>query len=481
MKPQDVIVIGGGVAGLSAAHRLASQSRFPCSIRVLESSNRLGGRLDSVHLHGGTVDAAADGVLARRPELVSLLAELGHEGETMSIEASGASVYARGALRPLPRDLQLGIPLHWRSLLTSKTLSKRGLLRALMDVVVPRTVGRGHLQDRAIGSLVERKLGSEVVNTLVDPLLGGIVAGRVTDLSAQALLPPLLEAAQQPGSLMKAMRALRPAPSDGPPPPTFISVDGGMYRLIDMLREALDTFGVEQLRGASVTGVHRQEGSDPAWMVDTVTSTYRADYVIIATPAPQAAVLLGALDRELAEQLHSIDYASVAVVTLSLPEHGVTLPEYGTGILIPPASVIPAGHAKGERFFTTAVTFLDRKWPRLQQPGARWLRASVGRIDDERHIRMSDEELLAVVREELSLVLGPLEEPYASSVTRWDKALPQYRVNHQAKIATIMNAVARHDGLALAGAYLEGVGVPACIASGRHAAEGFFDKVGDEA
>ena len=471
MKPKDVIVIGGGIAGLAAAHRLATLAPGSVTVRILEAGDHLGGRLDKVSVHGATVDAAADGVLARRPELVDLLTELGHGEETMTIAASGANVYARGALRELPRDLQIGIPIKWRSLAKSKTMSTRGLLRALVDVIAPRTVGRGPLQDRAIGSLVERKLGIEVVNTLVDPMLGGIVAGRVQDLSAQSLMPPLLQAAQQPGSLMKAMREAMPPASDTPPPPAFISVAGGMYRLIDLLDEALDDLGVERIFNAGVTNLYRQQGSDPAWMVDTQTSTYRADAVILATPAYQSATLLGAIDREISEQLAGIDYASVGVVTLCLPEHGVTLPEHGTGILIPPASAIPRGPAKGQRFLTTAVTFLDRKWPVLKQPGTRWLRASVGRIDDERFSRMTDEEIIAAVRDELTLVLGPIEEPFDAAVTRWMKALPQYRVNHQAKISTMVNAVERHDGLALAGSYLEGVGVPACIASGRHAAE----------
>ena len=471
MKNSDVIVIGGGIAGLAAAHRLATLGQGAVTVRVLEAGGRVGGRLDKVQVHGATVDAAADGVLARRPELVALLTELGHGDETMTIAASGAHVFARGALRELPRDLQVGIPMRWRSLAASKTMSTRGLLRALVDVVAPRTVGRGPLQDRAIGSLVERKLGLEVVNTLVDPMLGGIVAGRVQDLSAQSLMPPLLEAAQKPGSLMKAMRDAVPPASDTPPPPAFISVAGGMSRLIDLLDEALEQLGVERILHAGVTNLHRQQGSDPAWMVDTETSTYRADAVIVATPAHQSATLLGSIDREIAEQLAAIDYASVGVVTLCLPEFGVTLPEHGTGILIPPASAVPRGPAKGQRFLTTAVTFLDRKWPVLKQPGTRWLRASVGRIDDERFSRMTDDEIIAAVLDELSLVLGPIETPFDAAVTRWMKALPQYRVNHQAKIATMENAVERHKGLALAGSYLEGVGVPACIASGRHAAE----------
>ncbi len=471
MTQRDVIVIGGGIAGLTAAHRIASTSGEGTRVRVLEASHRLGGKLASVTLHGARVDASADGVLARRPELLDLLGELGHADETMTIAASGASVFARGALRELPNDLQVGIPIRWRSLAQSKTISYRGLLRALVDVVAPRSVGRGPLQDRAIASLVERKLGLEVVDTLVDPMLGGIVAGRVHDLSAQALMPPLLEAAQQPGSLMKAMRALTPALATTPRPPAFISVKGGMYRLIELLSAALDTLGVECNTDAHVTGIHRQVGSEQTWMVDTNTETFRADAVIIATPANQAAALLRPLDQELAEQLCAIDYASVAVVTMSVPEHGVTLPDHGTGLLIPPASSIPSGAAKGQRFLTTAVTFLDRKWPLLHQPGSHWLRASVGRIDDERHTAMSDEEVIATVQRELTLVLGPMEAPFAASVTRWDKALPQYRVNHHAKIASIMNAVGRHSGIALAGSYLEGVGVPACIASGRHAAE----------
>lgn len=469
MTKRDVIVIGGGIAGLAAAHHIAATSGDRCNVRVIEASSRLGGKLDSVTLHGRTVDSSADGTLGRRPELMALLNELGHGDKTMPIAASGASVFVRGALRHLPKDLQLGIPTRWWSLAQSKTISKRGLLRALLDLVAPRSVGRGHLPDRAIGSLVERKLGLEVVNSLVDPMLGGIVAGRVSDLSAQALMPSLLAAAQKPGGLMKALRELAPTP-ETQVPPAFLSVEGGMYRLIELLTASLDSLGVACIVDTHVTGLHRQAGSDPAWMVDTQHSTYRADQVIVATPATEAAALCAPFDSELAEQLAAISYASVATITLCFPDHGITLPEYGTGVLIPPASAIPRGPRKGQRFLTTAVTFLDRKWPLFLQPGSRWIRASIGRIDDERFTHMTDDEIIAMVREELTIVFGATEAPFAASVTRWNKALPQYGVNHQAKIDNIANAVARHRDIALAGSYLEGVGVPACIASGRRAA-----------
>jgi oxygen-dependent protoporphyrinogen oxidase len=480
---REVVVIGSGIAGLTAAWQLTGAAAGPGPetphVTVLEAGPRPGGKLGSLVLDGRIVDAGPDGALARRPELAALCAELGIAGELRPIATSGATIFARGRLRQLPADLALGVPTRWSSLRRSKVLSRRGSLRALRDVLLPVPASRGHLQDRAIGSLVGTKLGEEVVTTLVDPMLGGINAGRVAEMSAAAAFPPLLEAGQQRGSLMRAMRAVAPpAPADGEEaPPAFMSLEGGMHRLVEALVEQLEARGVSLRFGAEADSLVRLGGARSGWSVNTATTAATGDAAIIAAPTRAAATLLGPLEPEAASLLSQIDYASVAIATFELAEDEIELPASGTGVLVPPGSRIPGGTHTGQRFMATALTFLDRKWPHLKREGRTLLRVHCGRIDDKRIAGFDDATLIELLFEELGQLLPISGAPVSSALQRWDEALPQYRVNHLMRVAGIEAAVARLAGVEIAGAAYHGVGVPACIASGRAAADRTLDSL----
>ncbi len=485
----EVVVIGAGISGLAAAFELTGGAtplgHAAPIVTIIDAAERAGGKIGTTSIDGRTLDAAADGVLARRPEVLALAADLGAADTLEPIATSGASVFARGKLRPLPDDLMLGIPTSWSALRTSGVLSTRGLLRALGDVIAPRPASRGHLQDRTIGGLVETKLGPEVVATLVDPMIGGISAGRVSEMSAAAVFPPLLEAAQERGSLMAALRASTAPANPGPaahdpadgepseeplaPSPSFVSFPHGMHDLPALLVTVLKARGVRFAFNSEITGLRRGGGTDPRWLVDAATTTTPADGVVIAAPARPTARILRPWDAEAAALLEQIDYASVSVVTFVFDEGTVTLPATGTGVLVPPGTPIPAGPNQGDRFLTTALTFLDRKWPHLTAAGTLLVRASIGRIDDDRMTAMSDSEIIEAVTEELTILLGPFEAPRAVSVVRWTDALPQYRVNHLMRVAGIEAAVERLGGIEICGAAYRGIGIPACVGSGRAA------------
>ena len=489
-RPSEVVVIGGGIAGLAAAWELTggSQGPGPSSphVTVVEASDRMGGKVASTTVGGRVVDAGPDGVLARRRELAELVDELGAAEQILPIAASGASVFARGKVRPLPADLSLGIPTSWSSLRRSHLLSPRGLIAALRDVVAPRPASRGHLPDRAIGGLVERKLGPEVVATLVDPMIGGISAGRVSEMSAAAVFPPLLEAAQQRGSLMAALKASTAPPIPGPaaddgapadppsaPPAAFISLEGGMHSVVDQLVAALERRGVTLVTNRTITSLRRQ--ADGSWWVESDVATTPADAVVIATPAPVTARLLEPHDHDAASLLAQTEYATVAVLTFEFPTDAVELPSHGTGILVPPGTPVPDGPRTAQRFLTTALTFLDRKWPHLGQPGTVLIRVSAGRVDDTRPGQLDDAALEAAILDELTTLITVDGQPSASSVTRWTDSLPQYKVNHLLRVAGIDAAIDRLGGIELCGAAYGGVGVPACVASGRAAARRLLD------
>ena len=302
-----------------------------------------------------------------------------------------------------------------------------------------------------------------MTDRLVDPLIGGIHAGSVDDMSAAATYPPLLAAAQKRGSLMRTLRAEVPPPSPDAAP-LFWAVDGGMASMVEHLRAALTARGVE-IRCAAP--VDRLERLGARWNVGSGGADHHADAVILAVPAPVASALLRPHDDEAAALLAHIDYASVTLVTFRVSAEALTAPLVGTGFLVPRRS--PAPHA-GEPWAVTACTYLSQKWPHVGTEGEVLLRASIGRFGDDRAGAWSDGEVVGRAWGELGLLIGHTEDPLESMVTRWPGALPQYRVHHPMRTAGIEAAVARLGGIAVAGAAYRGVGIPACIASGRAAA-----------
>jgi len=502
-----VVVVGGGISGLAAAWELSGGSRGTGGgpgihhtgtrggtpeldadevdakemdgrevdgpeIIVLESTSRLGGPLDSVKFGDHIVDTGPDGFLGRRPEAVALCHEIGLESSLVPIARSGAAVWARGRLRPLPASLALGIPTRFGPTARSGILGLRGQIALARDVVLPRPDVRGPIGDRSIGPLVSRKLGRRVSERLADPLIGGIHAGSVDDMSAAATFPPLLAAAQKRGSLMRALRAEMPTPA-ADPPPLFWALEGGMASLITHLAAALRARGVEIRCNTPVEQLERpgeRQGQPQGerWSVAAGAEHIRADAVVLALPAPGAGRLLAPHDDEAAALLANIPYASVTVVTMRVPVDAVPGPLTGTGFLVPRQSPPARGR---DAWAVTGCTYLSEKWPHLSTEGEVLLRASLGRFGDDRADSWSDAEVIARVWDELGLLLGLTGEPLESMVTRWRGAFPQYRVHHLMRTAGIEAALARLGGIASAGAAYRGVGIPACIASGRAAAQ----------
>ncbi|HEX4162969.1 MAG TPA: protoporphyrinogen oxidase, partial [Acidimicrobiales bacterium] len=303
-----VVVVGGGISGLAAAWELsATPARAdPPEIVVLEGSQRIGGMLRSEVFAGRVVDMGADGFLGRRPEAIELCREVGLGDKLVPIGARGASVWSRGRLRVLPEGHAMGIPTRFWPTARSGILGLGGSMALARDALLPRPDVRGPIGDRAVGPLVARRLGRRVVDRLADPLIGGIHAGSVDDMSAAAVFPPLLAAAHRRGSLMRALRAETPEPDpDGAP--LFWAIEGGMAALVDAVAAALERRGVKLDVSSRVDGLER---SGNAWTL-TGARDVRADAVVLALAAPVAARLLRPHDDEAAALLASIDYASV--------------------------------------------------------------------------------------------------------------------------------------------------------------------------
>ena len=396
----------------------------------------------------------------------------------------------------MPDGVNLGVPTRWIPLARSGILSPAGSVRAALDLVRPHRADAGAVGDRAVGAVVAPRLGQEVVDRLVDPLVGGIHAGGVADLSAEATFPPLLTADRQSGSLMRRLgRPPSPAQSppptaDAPPTPVFWSLDGSAARLPAELTSALVGRGVGVHTGVAVEALDRLPGTGAGartWRLVLAgdagrvagvsggdgTRTLDVDGVVLAVPAGQAAGLLDRHAPLASSLLGDIRHSSVAVVTLALPAGAIQGELVGTGFLVPRTSSIG-----GRTPLVTGCTYLSRKWPGLARPDDELIRLSVGRFGDDRPDALDDDELTAIAFDELALVLGVRGRPTHSLVTRWDGAFPQYTVGHLGRTARIEQTVSELPGIAVAGAAYRGVGIPAVVGSGRTAARTVLRSLG---
>lgn len=437
-----VVVVGGGIAGLAAA--LAVRRSAPgAEVTVLEATAEVGGKLRVSEVAGVPVDEGAEALLARRPEAAELARAVGLGADLITPATLAASVYARGRLRPLPSGTVFGVPRSLAAL--GGVLDPAERARAALDRVLPRTpVG----DDVAVGPFVAARLGRPVVDRLVDPLLGGVYAGRADDLSLAATIPALARAARRERSLLRASAAAAPAPAPGP---VFWALRGGVGRL----PAAVAAYAGARVRTrCPVRGLER---TATGWRLTVGSAAdpgcVDADGVVLAVPAAAAARLLAGLAPAAAADLAGIGYASVAIVTLGYRE---PVPIPGSGFLVPAS----AGR------LVKGVTLTTQKWA---LPGPGIVRCSIGRAGDPADLQREDADLVAAARADLAALTGLAAEPVASRVTRWGGGLPQYGVGHLDRVARIRAAVALQPRLAACGAAYAGIGVPACIADGTRA------------
>jgi oxygen-dependent protoporphyrinogen oxidase len=461
----SIVIVGGGISALAAAWELTGGANGPDEatprIELIEAGARVGGSLATTTFAGRTIDLGADGFLARRPEAVSMVHELGLENDLEAIAESGAWLWSRGQLHELPKGIVLGVPTTLESITHFRGVSWRAHLAARRDALVP---ARLHVvDDISIGEITRAKLGRELSYQFIEPMIGGIQAGRIDALSAKSVFPALYAAAQKGGSLM---RALRPpsSPDVADATPLFYSLKDGVGSLPLHLVTKLKERGVVIRTGVPVTALRRTPAGSYPLEVDTFATTTPANGVILATPANVTAALIGSYDAAI-DALGHIDNAGAAMVTFSIPRANITLPARGTGILVPLGTSWPGEGS----MMVTAVTFLDRKWPRLRAEDDVLLRAHVGRSDDSRWSELDDDELIRRVSDELAVLLPAWSAPRESLVQRWPLGLPQYRVGHERRVEDARAASSNYS-ITLVGNAYDGVGIPASIGSGRRGA-----------
>ncbi|MFE0683535.1 protoporphyrinogen oxidase [Streptomyces sp. NPDC058961] len=452
-RAPHIVVVGGGISGLAAAHRLlASGAR----VTVLEGSAVLGGKLLAGEIEGAPVDLGAESMLARRPEGVDLARAVGLGDRIQAPAAAGAAIWTRGALRPMPTGHVMGVPAEPGTL--HDILSAEGLARVAQDRELPPSeVG----EDIGVGEFVARRVGREVVDRLVEPLLGGVYAGDAYKISMRAAVPQLYEAARTHGSLLDGVRDIQArAAARAQSGPVFAGLDGGIGTLPAAVAEAVRARGGEIRTEAPVLGLVR---TADGWRIRTDAELIAADGVILSTPAWSASELLGAEAPVAAAELAEVEYASMVLVTLAFRRADLAGLEERSGFLVPPVD--------GRTI--KASTFSSYKWSWVKERGSDLfvLRTSIGRYGEERHLDWDDADLVDVSLGDLGDAVGLSARPVASRVNRWIGGLPQYPVGHLAKVARIRAEVAKLPGLRVCGAVYDGVGIPACIASARRAAD----------
>jgi len=467
-KPQHTVILGGGLSGLvtawsllqRAAHRGAS-----ATVTILERSQRPGGNLVTERVNGFVVDGGPDSWVASKPAAATLCRDLGLGSSLIETIPENRRIYiAHGAeLVRMPDGVVLGVPTRLRPMLGTPLLSWRAKARLLLDRALPWRPAKQGSTDEALGAMVARHLGREVVSAFTEPLLAGIYAGDAWNLSAQSTFPALVDVASRGGSLMVNARAAVPRRFPGQSPPSaFVSLRDGVGSLVDALVAALPP---GTLRTATAGESVAREGE--RYVVTTAEGErITADQVVLAMPMHRAAKVLRPLDAALAGRLDAPGWSSAATVFFAFPKKAVGRSLDATGFVVP--------RREGRRIL--ASTWVSSKWPGRAPGDAVLLRAFVGGLGHEDRASLPESDLVALCREELGSLLPLRGDPLFTRVYRFLGTSPQPTVGHASRVSAIRDALRNHPRLVTIGAAYDGVGIPDVVALARRTGERIADE-----
>src|SRR5438105_3913853 len=464
-----VVVVGGGISGLAAAHRLtelARERQTPLELTLIEARERLGGTIVSERVDGFLVEAGPDSFLSEKPWALALCRRLGVEHRLVRTDDRFRKVFVwhGGRLHPLPDGFQLLAPTAMRPFAMSSLFTLRGKLRMALDLVLPRGISstsRGSGDDESLGAFVRRRLGAEALERVAQPLVAGIYTADPDDLSLAATMPRFLDVEKRHRSIILGLRrALTRAPlpgTSGARWSLFVTFAGGMEELVSTLAARLPTGAVVLKQRVSALA-----RAGERWRVRTAEGgAFDAERVIVATEAHATARLVRYLDPSLANLLGEIPYSSAATISLGYRRADVPHPLDGFGFVVP----------RTERKALLAGTFSSVKYPGRAPEGHVLIRGFLGGMLNAAILGEDDGALIGRARSELREALGITAAPVLTRMSRWPASMPQYRVGHLTRVAAIERAVAALPGLALAGAAYRGVGIADCVRSGEAAAE----------
>lgn len=468
MSTPHVVIVGGGITGLSAAfylQRLRQQAGTPLRITLMEAEEHLGGKVGTVHQEGFLIDTGPDSFLAQKPWAVQLCRELGMEGEIISPSARRFFMLIKGRLHTVPHELVSLVPSKPQALWSVTFISLWGKLRASIEGFVP---ARRDVEDESLGAFMRRRFGREFAVKFAEPLMAGVHAGHPDRLSMAAVYPMYWEMERKYGSISRAllqMRRQRQPGKGAQHASPFVALRYGMGSLVERLAQNLTETDIWRStkvvglapRADGTVNVHLQSG-EPV----------QADVVILTTPAYTTAEWLQPYAPDAARLLREIPYASTAVVSLAYRREGVEHPLEGSGFLVPRTEPIPI----------TGCTWSSSKWEGRAPDGNVLLRVFMGYAGADQIVEQQWDDLLArVAHDALQPLLGIKEEPVMVQVNRWLKAMPQYEVGHLKRLQQVERALADHPAILLAGSAYRGVGVPDCVKQGKESAEQAWQRL----
>src|SRR5215213_1681110 len=490
-KSRRVVVVGGGISGLAAAHRLLelrSQERptdsehAPVEVLLLEASARAGGTVRTYRREGFLLEGGPDSFISEKPAALELAERLGLSGRIIQTNERHrrSFVVSRGRLRPTPEGFQLLAPSRMLPFLTTDIFTWRGKARMALDLLLPRRRDANGADDESLAAFVRRRFGREALERMAQPMVGGIYTADPESLSLRATMPRFLEMERRDRSLIlsmwKAARASKDAArhgrgASGARYSLFLSFDEGTQVLTDALAARLpeDTLRlntrVESLTPAPEGDAHGSARAPRRWLVRTTEGeTIEADAVCLALPAYASARLLRGADEELAAELEAIPYASTATVNLAYERADIAHRLDGFGFVVPFV----------ERRATLACTCSSVKFAGRAPEGRALLRAFVGGALQPEMFALDEEEMVETVRRDLRELLGVTAPPLLAHVEKWPRSMAQYHLGHTQRLARIRALLRRHDTLALCGNAYEGAGLPDCVRSGESAAETLY-------
>lgn len=465
MRP-CVAIIGGGITGLAAAHELSRRAPS-VDVLLLEAGRRLGGVLETTRHDGFLIEAAADNFVTSPSTAVDLCRSIGLKG--LLIEPNQASrqafVVHNGGLEPIPAGFLVMVPSRMRPIVTTPVLSARGKLRMALEYLVPRNVSE---QEESLAAFVRRRFGCEVLDRLVQPLVGSIYAGDPERLSVDAM-PRFREMERQHRSLIRAMlrqRRIQSSETTRTRYGEFAALRNGMASLVEALAEQLPPHSV-QLNSPVDRLLPLDDDRWSLLIGGEHPRQLKVDAVILATPAYRAAIILAGVDVELSTELAKVEYSSCAVVSLGYRRFQVGHPLNGFGFVVPLA----------EQRTIFSCSFSSVKYEGRARQDSVLLRVFIGGDCQRGLLRLTDEDLTELARLEVADLLQIGGKPVMHHVTRHNRAMPQYLVGHRERLERVRRRLVRFPTLALAGSAYGGVGIPSCIQSGQAAAEACLSRV----
>jgi protoporphyrinogen/coproporphyrinogen III oxidase len=451
-KRKRVIVVGGGITGLAAAHRLKDDA----DVVVIEAADHPGGKFDTRAIDGVIFESGPDSFVAREPHVSKLATEVGLGGDLIPPAIFGAHIWIGGELKRVPPTFIFGIPPSPWAAFRSGLLSARGSIRTLGDPMLPGPlIG----PDVSVGDFVRRRFGGEVLERLVDPLLAGTRAGRAEDISLAAALPQIDAVARGHRSLARGFAAAKKTASGTMGPPPFLAPRQGMSHLIDALVDDLAK-SVDIRTSARAESI--EDGADGYRLYLEGDKRVEGNAVILAVPSFVAATLVATLNPRAAAELRAINYASAATACFIWPPGSVDLPRDASGLLVP--------SVQGRTL--AAATWFSQKWPHLAPTDRRIVvKAFAGRAAGDAEVDLDDDRLLAALLDDLSAILDLRARPLTAQVTRWNMALPQYDVGHLDRVQRIEDSLRATPGILLAGPAYRGSGISDSVKSGLQAGD----------